>query len=1062
MRNIQNTVLKVNIKKFKDNNETIDLNVDTKYFRSLKTLNSESELFRIVKHLRNYYKEHDDIKIEDDLTFVNNVKYDHIQDLIVVHIKDPKDTKYYHSKCQTSDQKFTINYALGEGKDKISINYKRLLASSSHIRNNKIIFVNEKMYNDVVTILLCGMPEYMEVKSFAKFNSYFGLCATDGFVVNGFNFIIVDDYKNMITEQFDVIEEVKINHYNYVGSEEKTIEIMPFDGAGLIDVSAAKQICDQLNVGRDKDDKIDYTPSSFLLRVLPGIKGNVYTYDLVAYAKDKNAKHIIDIWGKVYPAEQIDFSKTIILTKSMMKFWDKYKSYGDWETEFNKIHKGYKRTINICSWSEDIKDLKHKVPLSYQPLQSLFDIDDKKIKSLCQDTIKNIKKITSNVNEFIKFRNINSDDRLPAYYKALKENTELFYDPWIQKKMMQDIEGYKKRALIGGIFFDGNYQVFGIDCVALASYIFFGKYEDFKINSVIPVNQVYSNYWNIQNEKIQKKIDENKAKEKKLIENVLLVRFPHVSHEWKVSKLVKHDENTDIKYMKYQTATICNSIHDSTDMRLGTADHDNDHIVSIRSDLLEEVINDEEDVKNTVLHVKTYSDASDTNKRKINNIEGLVYTDVLAMKNNIGVYVNKITRLWNTELTENIKKYIKTMNIVCCKVIDFAKTGIAAEIPLEIHQELKKNKNLPYFMRYRYPDRVKKQNRENFNSNLVKDKEDVNLFNDNESTMNKICKYLEKEFKGIEGISIKGKFDYTKMYNRGKFDKSKNKYYKDTLNKVIELKEEYDQLVFENSKKDHGNSDEKYEMNEKYKLFFDYCKEELLNICPEKHTLTDILVCIHYDEKKFDDKSILWVFGDILRQRIKGEKLNIETPETIAKDRKDKKKTKYNEAKAKMRNIDLLLEKENNNKLLPKEIININDVRVDVSENEIKYICESNISKKSKHLLLCLLILSKKYGQHNEDVRIHAFSKSNKKLKAIDLIHMADIKNNNYDEYKSAIKELKENNLISLSFPEGHSPDAIKTKAYIVCNVNVPNDSGNTKFTISKLSECKDKLKCIS
>jgi len=699
----QYCILKINMSNFKNNDGIYSIDVNTKYFRKLKALGKESELFRIVNHLREHYLTNN-IDIEDSIE--DNKTYPLIQDLLSVHIN--KGTKEYY---KNGDGIVKIKYIDTESKKEIIITYRRLLASSSHVRNKKIIYINEKMFDDVLETLLCGMPKDMEFKVMAKFNSYFGLCTTDGIKVSMPKILVIPDYENVIEEYFDIVDEYERDKYNVIPDQKTQKTIKPHDGAGLVDVRRVIQWC-----RNEKELGLDYVPSSLLIRCLPGIKGNIYTVDLKKYIKEKGVTKRVDVWGDERDLVDKDGNLLVdcILTASMVKFWDKYNSFEEWLNAFNTKVKDYERTFNVCQWSEKPTELKDTTPLSYQVLQSLDLSKDDQIEILCENTIDTIKKISTNVDEFIKFRGIATKDKdklkaLPEYYRILKTNKHLFHDHWFQKKIQEDINGIKKRAYLGGIFVNGNYQVLGIDVVSLLQWTL-----NLPVEGVLNANEVYSNYW------VKKGINSSYWIEQEL-NKIALVRFPHVSHEWKISNVV-NPEGEDVKYLKYQRSTICVSIYDSTDMRLGGADHDNDHVISLFNIELIKAA-EKNDNKNTVLHVESWKDNKETKSTKtyrIDDIKQLIKTDCDAMSSSIGIYVNEITKLWSLEQTQEINKYIKIMSVVCSKVIDFAKTGIRAKIPSEIKEVLEQNKKLPYFMKYRYPEKITQQNR--INANLSKKK----------------------------------------------------------------------------------------------------------------------------------------------------------------------------------------------------------------------------------------------------------------------------------------------------------------------------------------------------
>jgi len=292
----------------------------------------------------------------------------------------------------------------------------------------------------------------------------------------------------------------------------------------------------------------------------------------------------------------------------MFKFYNQYKSFEEWFTAFSKPYKGYKRTFNICDYSKKLTELKHIVPLSYQPLQSI-KLNDKQITSLCAQSVQAITKISKNVDEFIKYRGIEDGKDIPEYYKMLEIDKSMFYDKYIQKKICEDIDGIKNRAYLGGVNVEGNYQVLGIDCVLLAEHMF-----NLPVKGVIPANTIYCRYWY-----------------DRCVSEVAIIRFPHISHEYKISNVVDiaSSENVDIKYMRFQNATVCISGFDSTDIRLQGSDHDNDAVVSTNSRILIQASKAMTNFKNTIIHVESFK--AKKNKTDLYSIDDIGVFDTLIV-----------------------------------------------------------------------------------------------------------------------------------------------------------------------------------------------------------------------------------------------------------------------------------------------------------------------------------------------------------------------------------------------------------------------------------------------
>lgn len=1014
----QNTILKIYMSKIKEGNGTAKIIVGNKFYnKKIKTLNNESELFRIVKHLRKYYIENN-IEIEKDID--NIERYPLIQDLLSVKIN--KGSKGWFEK---NGKEITIQYYSPDLIDKdgnkirageliTEISFKRLIVSSSHARNKKVIYINERLYNDAMEILLCGMPDNMEVKAYSKFSSHFGLCTTDGIPLKELpKFVVVPDVIFEIKENFDIVEEYEENKYRVQKNKKTSTKNTVSDGGGLIDCNYMKKIAEE-------ELNLSYAPSSALVRAIPGIKGNLYTFPLKEFFEDKKdsiSGNIKDVWfvdgngvtnGSLHNFEKENI--VAVIPKSMFKFWDKYSSYEEWYNAFNTTVKGYKRTFNICAVAEDYKNIEETVPLSYQPLQTL-NLDENRILKLCQPTVKNISRIASNVDEFIKYRGINKNkNNIPEYYKALAANKCLWYDSWIQKKVQQDLDGIKKRAYLGGIDIEGNYQVLGYDLTLLAEQTF-----GLKPKGVLKAGEVYSQYW----------FDKD-------VKDILLIRYPHVSHEWRLVNIAKisTDPQSDMRYLRYQYSTILASGKDSLYQRLGGADVDNDHCCCINSQVLKDAVAKAKEFKNTVipiLYEKPVAKTPKGNIRKkkaktIDNIDALIKTDCDAMTANIGNFVNKVTILWsilnddkavenisvkipeailnNTAAMQEYKRnkiieYIKQMLIISSKCIDFAKTGIPAKITDKIKEILDDNKELPIFMKYRYPQKYTDEKRLIYNAELIDGEIDPEyLFKNYDCTMNRLCLYLEKNISDIKVNAPKGKcIDYNIFYNK-RPDKYKSVFYKSIFELMEELQKEFVELSGEYKVNEFDTDEVKEENINRFKLFYDYCKNSLLSICPNIDKLVDILVFLKYEDDKFEykDGGILWnCFGTILRNRINGTEIPVVEINTEKKAEKSKSK------KQKLGEVKLFVKEEKKRDAKEKDITT---EKLVLTKNERNYIRENARQLEEVKILTTLWAISKLCKNNNAKFKVYSGGKDKKKIKRSDILRLSGIKDyRKFDEY---------------------------------------------------------------
>lgn len=666
-------------------------------------------------------QKYDQCKKEDGILILQHWKW-------INENEDKKD-----SEGNDLPPKFKLIQCFDENNNPIVERFKRVIVGSGHTRGKKALFVREDLFEKIDKILLGGINEYAEIngypkykKGYAKWNSYYGLPSTDSKVVSYVpKIVVIKDFKRNVEDTFDTVIQTKKyakkpnpdwiegddEKDKYIDDKDKVVKeydvknndkrqynpevggIMPFDGAGLVSVECAKKWADELDI-RNKYKK-RYIPAAFQIRAIPGIKGNLYTFDIKQFAEE-NGWIITDIKNKKHNLEEemID----IILTESQAKFInlfdndiDKWKEIFDKPVVFYKkdendrdteeIECSYKRTFNISEYSEDVYDLKKKMFSAYQHLLTV-DYTDDEIETYAEDTVKMLEAISCDVNEFLKFRSCTDEEeqnnktewkRIPPYYRAAyyasDENKPIiFADDYFKCKVQDDIRGIKNRAMSGKLYITGNYQVLTPDIYALAQFAF-GKRGD-EVTGLLKSEEIYAYWWIYQNEKASKKeVD----KEEFLCDKLALIRNPHIYMEARTAIMASDKDKADKaryelikKWYKYQTTGIITDSYSTIPLALGTADFDGDHIATTNSkEYVQAVERARKDGKGNTIDVQ-YRDLTEidksTNKEiaNVQNIDKLMEFDILAYQNNIGSVIDRVTNLWGIDAEKLIKeKYEK-------------------------------------------------------------------------------------------------------------------------------------------------------------------------------------------------------------------------------------------------------------------------------------------------------------------------------------------------------------------------------------------------------------------
>lgn len=830
---------------------------------------AESELLRILKHLEGKRLDDKDIDSIISLKVGKNVKkYDYLIErkgfIKLAKYECQYEKEYTSEKGSIKPKK---NGKITHRADKEVDTYKSMLTGAGHSRNCKSLFIRTDVVNQMNKILLCGIPYDTIYDRPAKWNAYYAMCTTDSEPIKNLpNMIVIDDFEKYVTEYVDEVEEYIADNkkmYRVHNCVKRKVKIKPFDGAGLVTPQCAARWSIELNIRNKKGKR--YIPAAFQFRAIPGIKGELFVANIYEFMKEYNVRYIRDIWGRKWDLKKDKID--CILTKSQFKFYDLYNSYDHWKKEFEKELFGYKRTFNISSYAEHPDDLKDMTMLSYQPLQTV-QFTDKEIRKLTKYEIELLNRISTDINEFIKYRGMLSEDTdideqrdnvLPDYYKALVKCPELFNDKYIYGKVEEDIKKIRNNLLAGKIIVQGNYQTLTPDIVGLMQYAF-----DMPVNGLLRKGQIYSSYWT---SKGCKQVD--------------IIRNPHVNMEHRIGYLRTSDKME--KWYQYQTTGIITSMYDTYLLALGGADTDGDHVVCSPNQDIINAVKRELKAKHgrTVVFKPCEQKKIDRNVR-VNDTVALMKVNKDSFSNDIGSVINEISKLWAMDLTDEIRDAIKICSCIGGLVIDFAKTGEKAEIPESIKKKLTGIKK-PYFMRYLPQNLNIAAQEENAIHKAVGNGDSKDAIGrlyrfgsiHDGGNMNAICKYMELEVNGIGNYNIQmnKEFDFGMLlsgsYNVPRINR-------DVKKLIYNMQEVYQYIGQEKSREKAIGKELEHEYKSRYRYFYDYCKSELLSTNIPVNDLIDMVVTIYYTDIRFvsdtKQKDILWnVFGEELVSRCKKE-----------------------------------------------------------------------------------------------------------------------------------------------------------------------------------------------
>lgn len=736
------------------------------------------------------------------------------------------------------------------------INYKRLLGTNGGIKNETIVFVSERVHDELARRIDNGRnPDKALVT--AKLEAYKALTCSASTPVSMPNGILVvnDCETNFLSDIIYLTDECDGEP---MMEERKAQEITldASDGFGTMMPSLAERWSEELG--------LDYVVSGVNTR-FSFEKGMVFTFDHVDFAKKiAGEKYIVkDAWGNDVDVRNVE----LILTTSMVKLWDSYDSCEDYIR--TSIDNGY--TFGIPKTCPKV--LENERTLNYQFIQS-YDMNDDDIEELIAPTMQEIKDVLGGdwrkTILFLKGSGLNEDniERLDNdIAKALMIDKRMIDDPFIQSAIYQSIRNRINEAKVGVLKVHGNYSIVSGDPFALCQSIF-----GLKVTGLLKSGEIYNQYWaDIGSDKLA------------------CYRAPMTCHN--NIRLVHPASNDEVRYWyRYmKTCTIFNA-WDTASAALNGMDYDGDLVMLTDNDVLVRKLKPQ----------PALMCAQRKAEKRISTDEDFIRSNIESFGNDIGQTTNWITSMFEvrSHFTPESKEYKELSYRIRCgqlyqqNAIDKAKGIICKPMPKSWHDRHTVNKiedddtkrfyrsivadKKPYFMRYIYPSLMKQYNTyiKNTNRNALREfqmtvDEMMSMqFEDlserqrdflryysyrmpvgvGNCIMNKICRRFEQEFDGHIGRhNASVKFDYTIM-------KSGNEYSTSQFYAIKRLYEDYNKrlqnyMIFA----DYERVDECDSIFEISTMNSDF-RRECSSVCPNEQTLCDIILDICYSKnstKKF-------------------------------------------------------------------------------------------------------------------------------------------------------------------------------------------------------------------
>ena len=358
------------------------------------------------------------------------------------------------------------------------VKYRRLLGTNGGIKNSTIVFVSERLHDELERRVENGRDASKELVT-AKLEAYRALTCSASVPVSLPNgVLVVNDAETQFFSDVVYLNDDGVDEPEMKDIHNQQITLNASDGYGLMLPSLAQRWSEELG--------LDYMVSGVNTR-FSFEKGMAFTFDFVDFAEKVAKKYIVkDAWGNEVDVRNVE----LILTTSMVKLWDSYKSCDDYINV--SVANGY--TFGVAKTCP--KELENERNLNYQFIQS-YNLDDDDIEELIAPTMNEINDVLHGdwrktvlylkgmgLNE----KNIRSVDN--DYAKAIMIEPGMMNDPFVQSSIYQLIKNRINQAKVGVLKVHGNFSIVLGDPYLLCQSIF-----GLEKTGLLKSGEIYNRYW---------------------------------------------------------------------------------------------------------------------------------------------------------------------------------------------------------------------------------------------------------------------------------------------------------------------------------------------------------------------------------------------------------------------------------------------------------------------------------------------------------------------------------------------------------------------------------------
>lgn len=359
------------------------------------------------------------------------------------------------------------------------VKYRRLLGTNGGIKNSTIVFVSEKVVDELHRRISNGRNPEKELVT-AKLEAYQALtCSASTPVSFPRGIAVVNDCETSFLSDIVYLTDECDGEPAMELQKQQKVDLDASDGFGMMLPSLAERWSKELG--------LDYTISGANTR-FSFEKGMAFTFDYVDFAeKIAGEKYIIkDAWGNDFDVRDVE----LILTTSMVKLWDSYDSCEAYVQ--NSLSNGY--TFGIAKTCP--KELESEHSLNYQFIQS-YDLSDDEIEELISPTMNEIKDVlhgdwrkTLLFLKGIGMNESNIENLDDDFVKAIMIDERMIDDPFVQNAIYQLIKNRIDEAKVGVLKVHGNYSIVSGDPYALCQSMF-----GLEVTGLLKSGEIYNKYW---------------------------------------------------------------------------------------------------------------------------------------------------------------------------------------------------------------------------------------------------------------------------------------------------------------------------------------------------------------------------------------------------------------------------------------------------------------------------------------------------------------------------------------------------------------------------------------